>query len=182
MEKLKKTILQAVTTGITACTGTTGTCHIIIPDLTAVYHMKIGLKQEPQDIGFFDVSGTTYIPPPPVDTFVVKTGIAINKPIVAYLRVVGNELILSGDSTIVEYGTIYTSGTTNITDSTLIINNTNVQKVSIVGSIVEGELYHDLLIDLKEFRKYYYRAFVINCDNTAYGDIKDATTGGIIPT
>ena len=55
MEKLKKTILQAVTTGITACTGTTtGICYIIIPDLTAVYHMKIGLKQESQDIGFFD--------------------------------------------------------------------------------------------------------------------------------
>lgn len=54
MEVLKKTILQAVTTGITACTGTTGTCYVIIPDLDAVYHLKIGLKQDNQDIGFFD--------------------------------------------------------------------------------------------------------------------------------
>jgi len=54
MEVLKKIILQAVTTGITACTGTTGTCHVIIPDINAIYYMKIGLKQVSQDIGFFD--------------------------------------------------------------------------------------------------------------------------------
>ena len=54
MEILKKTILQAVTTGITACTGTTGTCYIIIPDTGVTYHFKIGLKQVAQDFGFFD--------------------------------------------------------------------------------------------------------------------------------
>jgi len=54
MEKIKKTILQAVTTGITACTGTSGICHIIIPDLSAVYYFKIGLKQKAHDMGFFD--------------------------------------------------------------------------------------------------------------------------------
>lgn len=54
MEVLKKTILQAVTTGVTACTGTTEICYVIIPDLSAVYHMKIGLKQEAHDFGFFD--------------------------------------------------------------------------------------------------------------------------------
>ena len=54
MEVLKKTILQAITTGLTACTGTTGYCYIIIPDLTAVYHIKIGLKQVGHDLGFMD--------------------------------------------------------------------------------------------------------------------------------
>lgn len=54
MEVIKKIILQAVTTGLTACTGTTGYCYIIIPDLTAVYHMKIGLKQDTLDVGFLD--------------------------------------------------------------------------------------------------------------------------------
>jgi hypothetical protein len=61
MEILKKTILQAVTTGLTACTGsTTGFCYIIIPDPDAVYHLKIGLKQVTYDLGFFDA----YIEPP----------------------------------------------------------------------------------------------------------------------
>jgi len=54
MEVIKKTILQAVTTGITACTGTTGTCYVIIPDLSVTYHIKIGLIQEAIDLGFFD--------------------------------------------------------------------------------------------------------------------------------
>jgi hypothetical protein len=60
MEVLKKTILQAVTTGITACTGTTGTCYVIIPDLSVTYHLKIGLVQETIDLGFFDVFGDGY--------------------------------------------------------------------------------------------------------------------------
>lgn len=55
MEVVKKTILQAVTTGITACTGTTGDCYVIIPDLTAVYYFKVGLTAEVPDFGFFDV-------------------------------------------------------------------------------------------------------------------------------
>jgi hypothetical protein len=59
MEIIKKTILQAVTTGTTACTGTTGTCYIIIPDPTAVYYFKIGLKQSVRDVGFLDA----YVPP-----------------------------------------------------------------------------------------------------------------------
>ena len=54
MEVIKKTILRAMTTGVTACTGTTGTCYVIIPDLNAVYHFKIGLTSIQEDIGFFD--------------------------------------------------------------------------------------------------------------------------------
>lgn len=65
MEKLKKTILQAVTTGTTACTGTTGTCYVIIPDLDAVYYIKIGLKQSARDIGFFDAFIEPVEPEPP---------------------------------------------------------------------------------------------------------------------
>ncbi len=59
MEKIKKTILQAVTTGTTVTGGT-----IIIPDLTAVYHLKVGLKQVGHDLGFFDAAA---IPAPPPD-------------------------------------------------------------------------------------------------------------------
>jgi len=59
MEKIKKTILQAVTTGTTITGGT-----IIIPDLSVVYHLKVGLKQSARDLGFFDA---TAIPAPPPD-------------------------------------------------------------------------------------------------------------------
>jgi len=52
MEIIKKQVLQALTTGTT--TGCTGSCRIIIPDLTANYFFKICLSQETQDIGFFD--------------------------------------------------------------------------------------------------------------------------------
>lgn len=58
MEKIKKTILQAVRTGTTITGGT-----IIIPDLSAVYYMKIGLKQDTRDVGFFDVYVEPEIPP-----------------------------------------------------------------------------------------------------------------------
>jgi len=60
MEHIKKTILQAVTTGTT--TGCTGTCRVIIPDLTKVYYFKIGLVQEAHDWGFFDVVFPTDYP------------------------------------------------------------------------------------------------------------------------
>lgn len=59
MEKIKKTILQAVTTGTTITGGT-----IIIPDLSVIYYLKVGLKQSARDLGFFDAVA---IPVPPPD-------------------------------------------------------------------------------------------------------------------
>lgn len=53
MEVIKKTILQALTTGTT--TGCTGSCRVIIPDLTKTYYIKFCLTQDGQDCGFFDV-------------------------------------------------------------------------------------------------------------------------------
>jgi hypothetical protein len=52
MEIIKKTILQAVTTGTT--TGCTGTCRIIIPDTGATYNIKLLLSGEIHDFDFFD--------------------------------------------------------------------------------------------------------------------------------
>jgi len=61
MEKLKKTILQALTTEVTS-SGTT----IIVPDLSITYHLKFGLKQTARDIGFFDAY-IEFVPPiPPI--------------------------------------------------------------------------------------------------------------------
>lgn len=64
MEVLKKTILQIVTTGTTITGGT-----VIIPDLTVVYNLKIGLKQSAHDLGFMDAYIEEEIPTPipPVD-------------------------------------------------------------------------------------------------------------------
>lgn len=67
MEKIKKKILLAVTTGTTNTGGT-----IIIPDLTVDYYIKIGLKQSARDMGFFDtyIEPEVIIPPePPEETF-----------------------------------------------------------------------------------------------------------------
>jgi hypothetical protein len=51
MEVVKKTILQALTTGAT--TGCEN-CAIIIPDESVSYNIKIGLTCEAHDFGFFD--------------------------------------------------------------------------------------------------------------------------------
>jgi len=61
MEVLKKTILQAVTTGTTITGGT-----IIIPDLSVIYYVKIGLKQVGHDLGFMDAYSEPIPPVPPV--------------------------------------------------------------------------------------------------------------------
>lgn len=57
MEVIKKTILQALTTGTTIVEGVVK--YIIIPDPNAVYHMKIGLESNSDDIGFFDTYTVT---------------------------------------------------------------------------------------------------------------------------
>lgn len=59
MEFIKKTILQSITTGTTATTE--GIKYIIIPDLTAIYYLKIGLESIENDIGFFDAYEPTIV-------------------------------------------------------------------------------------------------------------------------
>lgn len=70
MEVIKKIIHRALTTLTVPCTGTTGTCHVIIPDLDAVYFMKLNLTSELMDIGFFDAFVEADAPPiPPDETY-----------------------------------------------------------------------------------------------------------------
>lgn len=55
MEVIKKTILRALTTEPVPCgDDVVGPCRRIIPDLSAVYFMKLSLTSEVMDIGFFD--------------------------------------------------------------------------------------------------------------------------------
>ena len=67
MEKIKKTILQALMTESVPCpSGITGPCAIIVPDLTVVYHMKINLTAELMDVGFLDAYVEPVVPEPPI--------------------------------------------------------------------------------------------------------------------
>jgi len=62
MEKIKKTILQALAyEGVPCPSGITGPCEVIVPDLNAVYYMKINLTAELMDVGFLNA----YVEPPP---------------------------------------------------------------------------------------------------------------------
>lgn len=177
MEKLKKIILQAVTTGLTACTGTTGVCYVIIPDTGVTYNLKIGLKQEAQDIGFFDASGTTALPPPPPPSPVptVTTGFALPK-VVGELNVKNNRVVLIGDSTIIQYGTVF-SETVN-SEHGLIVENVGSDVFQYInnGSLPNDSSWIDNLVKLKLNTLYYYRAFATNGDGTGYGVIKSETT------
>ena len=87
MEVIKKVILQALKRGNTVpctlrdpetgeiITGCTGTCYVLIPDLDAVYNIKIGLTTITDDIGFFDPypdyiePPTPPVPPIPEETY-----------------------------------------------------------------------------------------------------------------
>jgi hypothetical protein len=71
MELIKKTILQALTTGIT--TNCTGTCKVIIPDLNAVYFIKFSLTNKTYDFGFFDAYVEPVIPTPPEPVIPIET-------------------------------------------------------------------------------------------------------------
>jgi len=75
MEIIKKTILQALTTGIT--TNCTGTCKVIIPDLNAVYFIKFSLTAKAYDFGFFDAYIEPVIPTPTPPTPPTPTPIPV---------------------------------------------------------------------------------------------------------
>jgi hypothetical protein len=72
MELIKKTVQRAMTTGLTATT--TGYSYIIIPDINAVYHFKILLTNELQDMGFFDADVESFFFEPPIAKKIVITG------------------------------------------------------------------------------------------------------------
>ena len=89
MEVIKKKILQVVTTGTTVTGGT-----IIIPDLSVVYHFKIGLKQSGHDIGFFDAYVPVIEPEPPEPP---------EPPAETYYFTQYNGDVYIGESPVVEY-------------------------------------------------------------------------------
>lgn len=69
MEVIKKTIKQALTTGITeTCTGD---CRVIIPDKNAYYNIKVLLTKQNLDFGFFDAYTGITKPTPTTSSYII---------------------------------------------------------------------------------------------------------------
>lgn len=96
------------------------------------------------------------------------------------MLVINNQLISSGNSTIIDYGTVYTNGKNN-TDATLRIGNAGVSQKLTLGEIVDGEYFNNDLTGLFENTTYYYRAYASNAVGEDYGTIKNAKTSGGLP-
>ena len=121
------------TTGTTDCSGTypictacTGVCVTIIPDTGATYCFNILLKQDTQDIGFFDayllsgVTGTTAI----TTTHITVTGNSASR--LVELR----KYVISGTT-----AQIYVTGGNLTTDGVDLAQTTNNMFVYFLGGI-----------------------------------------------
>lgn len=186
MEAIKKTVLQAVTTGTTATGGT----FIIIPDLSKIYYFKISLTQEARDLGFFEayVSGATtsfdfgggseddFIPiqPPetPSDIPMVSTGVLNSEGFIK--SVAGNVVNSDGGSIVQEYGVLYTNDIAYNTNSTLIYANNpdfvNKTKVFVATPLTPPKTYSSKIFP--DAGMLYFRAFAKNANGVGYGEIK----------
>lgn len=95
------------------------------------------------------------------------------------ILVENNRLISSGNSTIIDYGTVYTSGLNN-TDATLRIGNVGVSQKLTHDEIVDGEYFDNNLTGLGINTRYYYRAYASNAVGEDYGLIKAESTSSPI--
>jgi hypothetical protein len=143
MEFIKKTILMAMTTGATApcsyrdpktgilITGCTATTKYIVPDTGATYCFKILLKQNAQDIGFFDaymlgspfnyiqLSGAT-------SAITAQNFIKFKRVLSGGTTLAASGLAISGNSGFITGTDEYWSGGTGGTWVSLISNATHV--------------------------------------------------------
>lgn len=187
MEVIKKTILQAVTTGITACTGTTGTCFIIIPDTGVTYNIKINLNSEIRDIGFFDAYTGGTIPyggnEPIGDGNIgdeatiptVRTGVATWSTLFYFFS--GHTLLDDGGADITEYGTLYTFSDTYGNAGQLIYENKDNpvidELIFTTLSLENGDTFGGKFFT--EAGTMYYRAIAKNSEGVGYGTVKSVT-------
>lgn len=187
MERIKREILQAVTTGVTACTGTTGTCYVIIPDTGVTYHFIVGLTQDTRDAGFMDAYVTGISPyggnGDPIGgdnlftSLTVTTGTAMSTDKFYYFS--AHEITDDGGEVVTRYGTLYTDDETYDDETLLVYENRNDAAITDLG-------YNDTLSldeEIGETKTFggkffidgtyvYYRAYAINADGIAYGELK----------
>lgn len=165
MEIIKKTILQALTTGTT--TGCTGTCRIIIPDLTAVYNFKICLVQETQDLGIFNI----------YYSFIVDTVNSVYDERGNSLKFIG--VLVENTLPVKQLGFLFTTDSIYGNEDNLIYDNypSKINKLIVSNNNIEAPYNYELIFNnVQENVKYYYRAFSINENNITYGSVKNITT------
>ena len=198
MERIKREILQAVTTGVTACTGTTGSCYVIIPDTDATYHLIVGLTQDTRDIGFMDAFVNTLYPygedgepiglenlneeddggfsgeieEEQVSIPTVKTGTADISGSSPKKTVTGSKVETGG--VITEYGIIFTQDTSFNSSSTLTYDN-YINESTVAGN--KKTTPETAPFDIQGFiagidALVYYRAFAKNSAGIGYGEVK----------
>jgi hypothetical protein len=190
MERIKREILQAVTTGVTACTGTTGNCYIIIPDTGVTYQFKVGLTQDTRDIGFLDAYIEPIYPSPYgggeiplggenlITPLTVKTGTASSTDKFHYFTT--HEITDDGGEVVTRYGTLYTADS-SFSDPTQLIDE-NKGNISIIDLGYNDTLTLDE--EAGETKTFggkifgiasgiiYFRAYAINANGIAYGEVK----------
>lgn len=187
MERIKREILQAVTTGVTACTGTSK-CYVIIPDTGVTYNFMVGLTQDTRDVGFLDayVTGSTDGggtggggEPENLSIFSVTTGTAEQTTKWYYFS--GHEATDDGisGSTITEYGSLFTQNSDFGNQNDLVCENKGEPTVKSVSFTIPVELKtgETKTFGGKFFPDFddatvYYRAYAINENGTFYGLVK----------
>lgn len=107
----------------------------------------------------------------------VTTGV-VNTVGTSNLTVDNNELISSGSSTIIEYGTLYTSNQ----QLALVKDEVGVDCIHTTGSIVDSTTWNDDIINLSDNTTYYYRAYATNAIGNGLGAINNCTTAEIVGT
>jgi len=181
MERIEREILQAVTTGVTACTGTTGTCYVIIPDTGVTYQLVVGLKQDTRDIGFMDA----FVETPSsiddnddeIDDDDDEESISIPTVITGTADVSGTNPKGSSVETgglITEYGVIFTSDSSYNSENTLTYNN-RINESTVMGLI--NTTPNTAPFNIPAFiaginTLVYYRAFAKNSAGIGYGVVK----------
>jgi len=169
MEVIKKTILQVLTTGITATTS--GNKYIIIPDTGATYSMTFGIVSSDEEIGFFDaytfndpyyyydvsgdtnmakfesmLSGGTGVPPILYDSGGYATTDEFTGDTVTYVEVTGTSLSRLSELRKYTITNVFskqyiTGGTTNVDGVDVAVSNTG----SSITYYLSGIKYIDVI-------------------------------------
>ncbi len=91
------------------------------------------------------------------------------------IAVRGNNLVSSGGTAIIEYGTLYGQRTTVVKDGL------GTQCVANLGSIANDTTWNDTISGLRENTTYYFRAYATNNVGTGCGTVRNITTSGGVP-
>jgi hypothetical protein len=161
------------TTGPLAVNNFTRTISTLAVNKTYEYRAYMVVNGTP----YYGLTKTIHIPPIPTYKPIVTTGLATAIGITS-MTITGNTGTSNGNSTIQEFGELYTQIGAYGTTTKLLYENlpTNVKKSSFTGS--GGTIpfiYNRSITGLTSGTLAYYRAFACNAVGVGYGAIKTAT-------